>query len=75
MNMQNKLCTIQFFHHLMTDSQPVPKQRSQNAKFCKFCKIPEKDRNPRKVQTPEQERIRTHGKENSGFLPCSQPHS
>jgi len=28
MTMQNKLYTIQFSHHLMTDSQPVPQQRS-----------------------------------------------
>jgi len=31
MNMQNKLYTMSFFYHLMTDSQPVPKQQSQNS--------------------------------------------
>jgi len=32
MNMQNKLYTIQFSHHLMTDLQPVRKQQSWNLK-------------------------------------------
>jgi len=36
MNMQNKLYTIQFSHHPMTDSQPVPKQQSQNPELTDF---------------------------------------
>jgi len=30
MNMQNKIDTIQFPYHLMTDLQPVPEQQLQN---------------------------------------------
>jgi len=51
MNLQNKLYTIQFSHHPMTNSQPVPKQRSWNpepvdfknsANLLKKTKLPEK---------------------------------
>jgi len=33
MNMQNKLYMIKFSHHLMTNSQPDPKQRSWTPGF------------------------------------------
>ena len=42
---------------------------------CRFHKTPEKDKTLRKVQTPGQERICTHRREKSRFLPPSQPHS
>ena len=62
MNMQNKLHTIQFSHHLMTDLQPVPEQRSWNAKltnFWEFRKTPPKKWTPRKVRTCGQDSIWT----------------
>jgi len=39
MNMQNKLNTIHFSLHPMTDLQSVPKQRSQNPNHMDFVKF------------------------------------
>jgi len=36
MNMQKKLYTLQFSHHLITDSQSVPEQQSQNLELTDF---------------------------------------
>jgi len=44
--MQNKLYTIQFSHHLMTDSQPVTEQQSRNPEhkdFVNFTELPKKN--------------------------------
>jgi len=60
MNMQNKLYTVQFSHHSMTDTQPVPEQQSWNpelANFVDLAKLPKKTKLTEKVQTPGQERI------------------
>jgi len=61
MNMQNKLYTIQFSHHPMTDSVSVPKQPWRNAKLMNFATFEKhqkiKKQTPRKIQTPTQERI------------------
>ena len=43
MNIQTILCTIQFSHHPMTDSQAVPKQQSQKPEltdFADFIELP-----------------------------------
>jgi len=34
--MQKKLYTLQFSHHLITDSQSVPEQQSQNLELTDF---------------------------------------
>jgi len=52
MNMQNKLYTIQFSHHLMADSQPVPKQQSQNPEIVNFTKFPQKTELLEKFKLP-----------------------
>jgi len=54
-NTQNKLYTIKFSHHPMTNLQPVPEQKSQNleiADFMNFVKIPKKTVNPEKFELP-----------------------
>jgi len=63
MNMHNKLYTI-FSHHLMTNSQSVlgSDHGTPNLQiFENFTKLLKKTRTPRKVQSPGQERIQTHG--------------
>ena len=39
MNMQNKLYRIQFSHHLMTNTQSVPEQRSRNLEIVNFANV------------------------------------
>jgi len=54
--MQNKLYTIQFSHHPMTDLQPVPEQQSQNPElvdFANFTKLPKKTELLEKFKLPE----------------------
>ena len=56
LNKQDKLYTTQLSRHPMTNSQPVPEQRSQNMEltnFCEFCKTAEKDWTPGKVWTDD----------------------
>jgi len=46
MNMQNKLYTIQFSHHLMTELQPVPELRPWNPELADFAEkfqLPKKE--------------------------------
>ena len=57
--MQNKLYTIQFSHHPMTNSQSVPEQWLWNPgthEFCKFCKTPEKDQTPRRKKRKKEKK-------------------
>jgi len=45
MNTENKLCTMQFSDHPMTDLQSVPEQQSWNPKpkdFVNFSELPKK---------------------------------
>jgi len=70
--MQNKLYTIQFSWHPMTDSQSVPEQQSQNPKIVNFGKLPKKTELTEKVQPPGQERIQIHENEKSRKL-CAPP--
>ena len=44
-----------------------------NCGFCKSHEIPKKDRTPRKVWTPRQERIFTHSKEKISLHPVQPP--
>jgi len=55
MNMQNKLYTIQFSHHPMTDFQSVSKKQSWNLQIMDFAKF------PKEVQMPGRERIPVSG--------------
>jgi len=48
----------------MTDSQSGPEQRPQNPKVIDFQNS-EKNETPGKIQTPGQERIQTHGNQQS----------
>jgi len=51
MSMQNKLYTIQFSHHPMTELQPVSEQQLRNLENSKFHETPQEDQTARKVQT------------------------
>ena len=56
MHMQNKLYTIQFSHHPITDLQSVPEKQSQNPEledFASFAKLPQKTTLLEKFELPD----------------------
>jgi len=70
--MQNKLYTIQFSHHPMTDSQPVPEQKWRNLELADFVNFMEP---PKKTELPERFILTEKRGINKGrFLsPCPTP--
>jgi len=70
MNMQNKLYTIQFSQHLMTDLQSVPEQQSQNLENVNFA---EKTRLLEKFELPGTRAFKSTEMTKKEFLPSSQP--
>jgi len=63
MNMQNKLYIIQFSHCLMTDSQPVPKQLSQNPELTNLMNCTKKTELPEKFELPDKKGFQLMEKE------------
>jgi len=53
MNLQNKLYTIQFSHHLMTYSLSVPEQQSQNPKHMDFANVTKFQKNTKLLENSE----------------------
>jgi len=73
MNMQNKLYTIHFSHHLMTDSQSVPEQQSWNIKLVNFAKFPKKTELQGKFDLPDKRGFELMETSRAGrFLPPGQ---
>jgi len=72
MNAQNKLSTVQFSHCPTTNSQPVPKQRSQNPELTGFKNFAEQTEIPKKFELLEKRGFKLTEKEKR-FLPLSQP--
>jgi len=64
----------------MTDSQPVPKQQSQNpelADFANFAKLPKKIEPPEKLELPAKRgfKLLEKGKSRRASCPLANPHS
>jgi len=65
MNMQNKLYRIQFSHHLVTNSQSVPQQRSRTPEITNFAKFLKKE-----FELPDKRRFKpTEKRRAESFLP------
>jgi len=75
MNMQNKLYTIQFSHHLINNSVSVPKQQSQNLEFANFAKFLKKTKLPEKLELLEKRRFELTEKRKKDSCSLANPHS
>jgi len=78
MNMQKKVYTIHFSHHLMTDSQPVFKQWSQNpevANFANFSELKKTPKLPEKLELTETREFKVTETRRADSCPLANPHS
>jgi len=74
--MQNKLHTIQFSHHPMTNLQLVPQQRSGSLELADsvhFTKLPKKTKFPEKFKLPDKRGFELREMRKKRRIPAARP--